>query len=113
VPLNNAKQWLAHVFEKTGRRAALYSGFLIKQQLHDRQDEFLKQHRLWLAHFSSNPKWPPNWEAPWIIQFTGDGIGPGPHHVPGIHIEGGIDLNHFGRTPAELRAEWAGKPLVA
>jgi lysozyme len=113
VPLDNAKQWLKHVFDKTGRRAALYSGFLIKEQLGDRSDDFLKQHRLWLSHFSSKPKWPPNWDAPWIIQFTGDGVGPGPHEVPGIEIEGGIDLNHFGGTPEELRQQWAGLSLVA
>jgi lysozyme len=113
VPLDNAKQWLKHVFDKTGRRAALYSGFLIKEQLGDRRDAFLKQHRLWLSHFSSNPKWPRNWAAPWIIQFTGDGVGPGPHEVPGIEIEGGVDLNHFGGTPEQLRQQWAGGPLVA
>jgi lysozyme len=113
VPLDNAKQWLKHVFDKTGRRAALYSGFLIKEQLGDRRDNFLKQHRLWLSHFSSNPKWPRNWAAPWIIQFTGDGVGPGPHEVPGIEIEGGVDLNHFGGTPAQLREQWAGRPFVA
>jgi lysozyme len=113
VPLDNAKQWLKHVFDKTGRRAALYSGFLIKEQLGDRRDNFLKQHRLWLSHFSSNPKWPRNWAAPWIIQFTGDGVGPGPHEVPGIEIEGGVDLNHFGGTPEQLREQWAGRPLVA
>jgi len=107
VPLDNAKRWLRHVFEKTGRRAVLYSGFLIKKQLGDDLDPFLKQHRLWLSHFSSRPRCPKNWTAPWIIQFTGDGEGPEPHQVPGIDIPGGIDLNHYGSTPAQLRAEWA------
>jgi len=106
VPLDNAKRWLRHVFEKTGRRAVLYSGFLIKKQLGDGPDPFLKQHRLWLSHFSSRPRCPKNWTAPWIIQFTGDGEGPEPHQVPGIDIPGGIDLNHYGGTPAQLRAEW-------
>src|SRR5271169_5513334 len=32
VPLANAKQFLALVLEKAGRRAVLYSGFLIKEQ---------------------------------------------------------------------------------
>jgi lysozyme len=113
VPLDNAKQWLKHVFDKTGRMPVLYSGFLIKQQLGQGRDPFLAQHRLWLAHFSSNPVCPPNWQAPWIIQFTGDGIGPGPHQVAGIKIAGGVDLNHFGGTPADLKAQWAGQPLVA
>jgi len=113
VSLDNAKQWLRHVNEKAGRAAVLYSGFLIKEQLGNRRDPFLAQHRLWLSHFSSNPVCPPNWAAPFIIQFTGDGQGPMPHHVPGILIEGGVDLDHFGGTPEQLKDQWAGAPLAA
>src|SRR5262249_37473741 len=91
VPLSDAKRWLQRIIDKTGgRRAVLYSGFLIKQQLGKGKDGFLAQHRLWLSHFSARPVCPPNWAAPWIIQFTGDGTGPLPHKVPGIHIAGGI-----------------------
>jgi len=110
VPLSNAKAWLQRVLDKTGRRAVLYSGFLIKQQLGKGHDPFLAQHRLWLSHFSSRPVTPPNWAAPWIIQFTGDGKGPGPHDVPGIVIAGGIDLNHYGGTAQELKDEWVNGP---
>ena len=106
VPLANAKQFLAGVQQQAGRRAVLYSGFLIKQQLGNAHDDFLAQHRLWLSHFSSNPVCPPNWANPWIIQFTGDGVGPGPHQVPGIVIEGGIDLDHYGGSAEQLKAEW-------
>ena len=107
VPLANAKQWLQRVLDKTGRRAVLYSGFLIKEQLGNGRDPFLAQHRLWLSHYSSKPVWPQNWAEPWIIQFTGDGVGPEPHQVPGITIPGGIDLNHYGGTADQLTQEWA------
>jgi GH25 family lysozyme M1 (1,4-beta-N-acetylmuramidase) len=113
VKLDKAKQFLQRVLDKTGRRAVLYSGFLIKEQLGRRHDAFLAEHRLWLSHFSTKPKCPPNWEAPWIIQFTGDGVGPQPHQVPGIRIPGGIDLNHYGGTPEQLKAEWAKGPVTA
>jgi hypothetical protein len=33
--------------------------------------------------------------------------------VPGISIPGGVDLNHYGGTPAQLRAEWAKGPVIA
>jgi hypothetical protein len=33
--------------------------------------------------------------------------------VPGIEIEGGIDLNHFGRTAADLKNEWTGQLVTA
>ena len=114
VPLANAKQFLARVQEQAGRRAVLYSGFLIKEQLGDGRDALLAQHRLWLSHFSSNPVCPLNWEQPWIIQFTGDGKGPGPHQVPGIVIDGGIDLDHYGGSAEQLKAEWVngGRPLA-
>jgi len=110
VPLANAKQFLARVLEKAGRRAILYSGFLIKEQLGDGRDAFLAQHRLWLSHFNSNPVCPLNWEQPWIIQFTGDGVGPEPHQVPGIVIDGGIDLNHYGGSAEQLAAERVNGP---
>ena len=112
VPLDNAKKFLQRVLDKAQRRAVLYSGFLIKKQLGKDIDPFLAQHRLWLSHFSSRPVSPPNWPNPWIIQFTGDGQGPGPHQVPGIVIAGGIDLDHYGDTPAKLKAEWAKGPTT-
>jgi len=71
VPLEDAKKWLQRVLEKAGRRAVLYSGFLIKAQLGKRRDPFLAEHRLWLSHFSSRPVCPPNWPAPWIVHASG------------------------------------------
>jgi lysozyme len=113
VPLDNAKRFLQRVLDRAGRRAVLYSGFLIKEQLGNRTDPFLAQYRLWLSHFSSTPVCPPNWHSPWIIQFTGDGQGPGPHQVPGIIIQGGIDLNHYGGTPEQLKADWVNGPAMS
>ena len=113
VPLEDAKAFLARILEKTGRRAILYSGFLIKEQLRDDADAFLAQHRLWLSHYSAAPKWPDNWTAPWIIQFTGDGVGPEPHNVPGI-VAGnkGLDIDHYGGSAEQLTAEWVNGPPV-
>jgi len=51
-----------------------------------------------------------NWEKPWIIQFTGDGQGPGPHQVQGIVIDGGIDLNHYRGSADQLKNEWVNGP---
>jgi Glycosyl hydrolases family 25 len=56
VPLDNAKQWLKHVFEKTGCRAAFYSGFLIKEQLGNRQDDF-RRHALCERSELPAPHW--------------------------------------------------------
>jgi hypothetical protein len=113
VPLDDVKRFLRRVLDRTGRHAVLCSGFLIKEQLGDGHDPFLARHRLWLSHFSARPVCPPNWGAPWIIQFTGDDQGPLPHNVPGISIPGGIDLNHYGGTAQELGEEWAAGPVMA
>ncbi len=109
VPLDDARDWLSRAHEKIGRWPVLYSGFLIKQQLGNRKDAMLSGCRLWLAHYSSTPTWPPNWSKPWLHQYTGDGVGPGPHNVPGITIPGsdGIDINSYDGTDEQLAASWA------
>lgn len=112
VPLDHAKSFLQRVYERTGRRAVLYSGFLIKEQLGDRKDPFLADHRLWLADYCDKPCWPGNWQEPWLIQFTGDGEGPTPHAVPGID-RNGIDINHFGQAPDLLQKQWCGGSAMA
>ena len=49
VPLINAKEFLLRVEDAVGRKAVLYSGFLIKEQLGNSIDSYLAAHRLWLA----------------------------------------------------------------
>jgi GH25 family lysozyme M1 (1,4-beta-N-acetylmuramidase) len=46
VLLINAKEFLLRVEDVVGRKAVLYSGFLIKEQLGDRMDAYLAAHRL-------------------------------------------------------------------
>lgn len=109
VPLANARAFCECLKNETGRFPWLYSGFLIKQQLRTSDYEFWRQIPLWLSHYSAHPTWPTAcWPKPFLIQFTGDGAGPGPHNVPGIHFDGdGIDINWFDGTAEELAAQWA------
>jgi GH25 family lysozyme M1 (1,4-beta-N-acetylmuramidase) len=106
--LGELKQWLTYVHSRVGRWPWLYSGNLIKEQLGSSRDPFWKQIKLWLAHYSAEPTWPPAFDEPPLIQFTGDGEGPPPHNVPGIEIAGkGIDLNHFSGSRDVLAALWS------
>jgi GH25 family lysozyme M1 (1,4-beta-N-acetylmuramidase) len=109
VTLLTARQFLEAIEVQTGRKAVLYSGFLIKEQLANRHDmgaaAFLATHRLWLSHYSPNPKWPEIWTTPWLWQFTGDGQGPQPHDVPGLRTR--IDINSYDGADDELTHEWA------
>ncbi|MGY3459085.1 GH25 family lysozyme M1 (1,4-beta-N-acetylmuramidase) [Bradyrhizobium sp. LM3.4] len=68
----------------------------------------MTSHRLWLCQYGPTPRLPTGFENWWLWQYTGDGIGPLPHNVPGIVAgNGGIDLNAFDGTVDELAASWA------
>lgn len=105
--LASAQEFCMRVHGAVGRYPILYSGFLIKEQIAKKDYPFWSKVRLWLSHYSKTPKWPGAWENPWIWQFTGDGAGPEPHTVPGITIDGGMDINSWAGTDDELKAQWA------
>jgi lysozyme len=101
---------LHHIEERIGRKAVIYSGNLIKETLGAARDNYLATHRLWLAEYAPEWKLAPltAWTRPWLWQFTGDGVGPTPHSVPGIQgSRGKVDLNHYDGPDDELAREWA------
>jgi lysozyme len=106
--LDEAQYFLETVRAKVGRKPIIYSGNLIKEQLGGRVDRFFGSHRLWLAQYGSKAVTQRSWSALWLHQYTGDGLGPTPHNVPGITIPGGkgIDINSYDGDEAKLRAEW-------
>lgn len=108
VPLSDARHWMEAVHSTVGRWPILYSGNVVKEQLGNTIDPFWANIKLWLAQYGANPKWPKTWQAPFLIQYTGDGVGPAPHNVPGIVIHGnaGIDINHYAGTLDQLTQEW-------
>jgi hypothetical protein len=63
VRLVDAKEFLLRVEDAVGRKPVLYSGFLIKQQLGSRIDDYLAAHRLWLAQYGPRPVTPRNWPS--------------------------------------------------
>ena len=100
------------MFHSLGSPAACFiPDFLIKEQLGNRIDSYLAAHRLWLAQYGPRPVTPRNWPTAWLWQFTGDGVGPKPHSIPGI-IDSGIDINHFDGDAVKLAAEWTGPTTV-
>jgi lysozyme len=114
VPLANALKFMMTVEARIGRKVALYSGFLIKAQADKPMPPggraYLADRRLWLAHYSTAPTWPSIWKAPWLWQYTGDGVGPSPHTIPGLQDR--LDVNSFAGTADELAAQWAGEILA-
>lgn len=108
VTLSDARIFVEQVEAKTSRSVVVYSGNTIKEALGSRVDPFWGARRLWLAQYASAPQVQRSWQKPWLWQFTGDGSGPKPHQVPGIEIEGGLDISSWDGTDDELRAQWSG-----
>jgi lysozyme len=115
VPLAAARRFIETVEAGLGRKLALYSGFLIKEQILKASADdiaFFSSRRLWLCQYTSPgapPTWPRHWDKPWLWQFTGDGQGPAPHAVPGLQEK--MDINSFDGTDDELAATWAGDAI--
>lgn len=109
MSLEGARAFLCGIEDALGRKAVFYSGNLIKQDLGDRPDEFFGDHRLWLAHYNDNPKWPKAWARPWLHQFSGDGVNAHGIKIPGVNSAqaGQLDMNSYAMSDEDLATEWA------
>ncbi len=108
MKLAEAETFVEHVHEQLGRYPVLYSGqAFIRETLGGRipRDTALSRCPLWIAHYADQPPEPPPAFAGYVLwQYTGDGVGPGPHTVPGIH--GHVSRSKFAGTPERLREFW-------
>lgn len=99
LSLMNAVRFLEVIEIRLKRKAVLYSGNLIKEQLGKRQHDYLASHRLWIAQYGPVARIPPAWDKWWLWQFSESG------KLPGAH--GQLDLNAYDGSDEQLRAEWA------
>jgi len=109
MSVSQARDFLGKLGAKLGRKPVIYSGALIKDKLGNTADAFFGAHRLWLAQYGPTPKVQKSWQSFWLWQYSGDGVGPGPHDCSGIpgNSAGKIDCNTYAGSPAQLAAEWA------
>ena len=120
-----AYEFLDSVAQKLGRPCAIYGGNRIREQI-DPQDQkwidMAKTAPLWQCRYiASQPadnaalfaaiKPIPPWTANFIIQYTGDGMGPRPHSVQGL--QNGADLDVFNGTRDQLAAAWGKAAAIA
>lgn len=103
MTLEEARAFVTHINEKTGRFPGLYSGHYIKQLLGTNTDPVLANCWFWLAQYSSTAVVPPNWKTWTMWQYTDGANGPQPHQVSGI---GRCDRDKFNGTEAQLRKLW-------
>lgn len=128
MSLLQAREFLDRVDQILGRPCGIYSGNRAKDLLEHAGTEildFFAAHPLWLCQYKlvhgdidlaaldKIVTVPKAWAGKgwFLLQYTGDGIGPQPHTMPGL--EAGADLNVFDGTPDELRAAWSLAPAPA
>jgi GH25 family lysozyme M1 (1,4-beta-N-acetylmuramidase) len=109
MSLAQARDFLTKIQQELGRKAIIYSGHLIKDELGNKKDAFFGSHRLWLAQYANAPVTQKSWDKPWIWQYTDGKSGPDPKSVDGIpgDSEGRLDCNSYDGSDAKLAQEWA------
>jgi lysozyme len=103
MPLEEARAFVTHIKEATGRFPGLYSGHFIKQLLGTNTDPVLRSCWFWLAQYGPTAVVPPNWATWTMWQYTDGAMGPDPHTVPGV---GRCDRDKFNGGEAQLRKLW-------
>lgn len=118
MSIEQAREFLDRVDQATGRPCGIYSGNRLKTLLPAADavtQLFVSRHPLWLCQYklrnydtleqlNAHIDLPAPWKQYFLLQYTGDGIGPQPHTVDGL--EQGADLSTFNGTAAALRAAW-------
>jgi lysozyme len=105
MSLEDARNFVTHVNEATGRFPGLYSGSYIKELLGSNKDPILAQCWFWLAQYGPTAVVPANWTTWTMWQYTDGAVGPQPHTVAGI---GNCDRDKFNGTEDQLRTLWQG-----
>jgi len=109
MSMSQAVEFLRRIEDGVGRKAAIYSGNRLKETLTlvpQADRDYVRSHRLWLCQYGPRAVLPSGFKSWWLWQYTGDGIGPNPHHIDGISGNG-IDLNAYAGTGDQLAKEWA------
>lgn len=122
---DRAYAFLEEVAQRLGRAPCIYGGNRIREEIKPDDPKWIdmaKHVRLWQCRyiklapadnaelFRAIAPIPP-WTGNFLIQYTGDGVGPPPHTVSGL--QNGADLDAFDGTPDQLAAAWAGAPITA
>jgi len=103
MTLEEARAFVTHVHDVTGRWPGLYSGHYVKELLGTNQDPVLANCWFWLSQYGPTAVVPTNWEAWTMWQYTDGALGPEPHSVPGAGL---CDRDKFNGDEAALRALW-------
>ena len=104
MSLAQARAFLHAIEAQLGRKAVVYGGSYIKEQLGKAQDPYFGSHRLWWAQYSSAPVIQASWKDYWLWQHTDGFHGVLPNQVSGI---GPCDCDTYQQDPTTLAGNWA------
>lgn len=102
MSIQSALAFMKEVEQRTGKLCAIYSGNRLKETIGSISKEevaYLNDRKIWICQYGPKlilPKGITNW---FLWQYTGDGVGPQPHQVPGFYP--GEDLNVYNGTSKE------------
>jgi len=105
MSLEEARAFVTHVRESTGRWPGLYSGHYVKELLGTQGDAILSNCWFWLAQYGPTAVVPVAWPTWTMWQYTDGAVGPEPHEVDGV---GRCDRDRFNGTAGQLRTFWTG-----
>lgn len=103
MTLEEARAFVTHINDQTGRYPGFYSGHYVKDLLGTRTDPVLVNCWFWLAQYGPTPVVPPNWQTWTMWQYTDGATGLDPHTVNGI---GRCDRDKFNGSEENLRKLW-------
>jgi lysozyme len=121
---DQAYEFLDRVAQRLGRACGIYGGNRIREKIDPHDPKWIEMAAvapLWQCRYlkaqpSDNAELfrlvrpIPPWTKNFLIQYTGDGVGPRPHSAPGL--QNGADLNAFDGPAGELASAWVGKPVT-
>jgi lysozyme len=111
MDLIEARAFVTHVQQTTGRWPGLYGGQYLKELLGKTPDPVLSNCWLWLAQYGPTAVLPPGWSTWTMWQYTDGAVGIDPLDIPGF---GHCDRDIFNGTVDELQNSfWAGVQLDA
>lgn len=103
MTMEEARAFVTHVQQATGRWPGLYAGHYLKDLLGTGTDSVLAQCWFWLSQYGPTAVVPPNWKTWTMWQYTDGGSGIPPFDVPGV---GRCDRDTFNGSAKRLDALW-------
>jgi GH25 family lysozyme M1 (1,4-beta-N-acetylmuramidase) len=104
MSLAQARAFLRGIESALKRKAVLYCGSHLRDQLERAHDPYLAEHRLWWAQYASAPVLQVSWNTYWLWQHSDGFHGPDPQRVDGV---GPCDCDTFDNSAAQLADAWA------